>query len=480
MRQRDALAREADRDNRSREVFVAARPLRRRAAPARPGIDESRTRIYYWWLLLALFFEYVRPGAFVPVINAIKLGTIIPGALFVVTFFAPGLRPWNEIFSDRYVKWLVAFIVLIAISVPFATVTMYAYNVLTNVLTQFTLFMMIARIATSLARLRGIFATLIAAHVAIVLLNPALVLTPEVRSYIRGAPFLGDGNDFGLSVSILIPMAVEIARHARSRFVTVLAWTSLAAMLLAVIGTQSRGASLAVAAVFIFLWRYSTRKFASFVVIAFVGLAVMVVASDSYLNRMGTIANYEQDGSAEGRLDAWGASIRMAIDHPVTGVGAGQFPMEFGRHYRGGLYAGRWLTAHSMYFLVLGELGVTGVVALIALVIGSPLALLSLRRRVLAAPDVPSPEWRQESERFLCTLAAGCIGFAVAGAFLSVAYYPHVFVLTAVTASARLVIGSGLARQDATVRAANPKVSTRAGNRVGKRRRNFTPDPSAH
>ncbi len=423
---------------------MAARPLTRRAAPARPVIDDSRTQIYYWWLLLALFFEYVRPGSFVPVINAVKLGTIIPVSLLAVTLFAPGLRPWGAIFSDRYVRWLVAFIALIALSVPFATVTMYAYNVLTGVLTQFTLFMMIARIATSLARLRGIFATLIAAHVVLVFLNPALVESPEIRSYVQGAPFLGDGNDFGLSVSILIPLAVELARRARTKFFTVLAWTSLAAMLLAVLGTQSRGASLAVAAVFIFLWRYSTRKFVSFVAIAFVGLAVMVVASDSYLNRMGTIAHYEKDGSAEGRLDAWGASIRMAINHPVTGVGAGQFPMEFGRHYRGGEAAGRWLTAHSMYFLILGELGVPGIVTLFVLVIGSPLALLSLRRRVLAASDIPPPEWRQESERFLCMIAAGCIGFAVAGAFLSVAYYPHVFVLTAVTASARLVIGAQL------------------------------------
>ena len=75
---------------------------------------------------------------------------------------------------------------------------------------------------------------------------------------------------------------------------------------------------------------------------------------------------------------------------------------------------------------------------------GSPLALLSLRRRVLAATHGPPLEWQLEAERFLCMLAAGCIGFAVAGAFLSVAYYPHLFVLTAVTASARLIVKARL------------------------------------
>ena len=424
---------------------MAAKPLTRRARPALPAIDESRTRIFYGWLLLVLFFEYVRPGSFVPVISAIKLGTVIPIALLAVTLFAPGLRPWGEILSDRYVKWLVAYIGLIAFSVPFAPVTLYAYTVLTNVLTQFTLFVMIARIATSIARLRGIFATLIAAHVALVFLNPALVATPEIRSYINGAPFLGDGNDFGLSVCILIPLGIEIARQSRSKLVVALAWVSVVAMLLAVLGTQSRGASLGVAAVLILLWWYSTRKVLSLVAIAFVGLFVMVYASDSYVNRMGTIANYQEDGSAQGRLRAWNASIKMAIEYPVTGVGAGQFPTSYGRYYREEA-GGPWITAHSMYFLVLGELGLPGIVTLIVLVIGSPLALLALRRRVIAAADVPSNEWRLETERFLCMLAAGCIGFAVAGAFLSVAYYPHLFVLTAATASARLAVKSDLER----------------------------------
>jgi O-antigen ligase len=191
--------------------------------------------------------------------------------------------------------------------------------------------------------------------------------------------------------------------------------------------------------VFIFLWTFSKKKIASLLAIALVGVFVLIYASDAYFNRMSTIAHYETEGSAAGRIKAWKGATRMAIDHPLTGVGAGQFPAMYGRHYREE-GSGRWLNAHSMYFLVLGELGLPGIVVLLALVWGSPLALLSLRRRVLAATHGPPPEWRLEAERFLCMLAAGCIGFAVAGAFLSVAYYPHLFVLTAVTASARLIV----------------------------------------
>lgn len=454
---------------------MTGNPLSRRMAPAGPAIDESRTRIYYWWLLLALFFEYVRPGSFVPLIDAIKLGTIIPGALLAATLFAPGLRPWGEIFSDRYAKWLLAYIGLVALSLPFAEVTQYAYDTLSTVLTLFTLFVMIARIATSLARLRGVFAALIAAHVVLVMLNPALVLSPDTRSYVTGAPFLGDGNDFGLSLCILMPLAIEIARRSRSKPAMTLAWAAVVAIFLAVLGTQSRGASLALAAVFIFLWLLSRRKLQSLLVILLVGLFVLTYASNAYFNRMGTIAHYEEDGSAEARIGAWKASLRMAADHPLTGVGAGHFPTAYGRYKDSSVVA--WImTAHSMYFLILGELGLPGLVTLLALVLGSPLSLLSLRRRVLTAIRGPPLEWQLEAERFLCMLAAGCIGFAVAGAFLSVAYYPHLFVLTAATGSARLIVKARLdnPQSAATVTVPAPPTQTRHRLPAGpKRRRHF-------
>lgn len=441
---------------------MAAKSLTRRQAPAGPRIDEAKTRVYYWWLLLAIFFEYVRPGTFIPAINAIKLGTVIPGVLLAVTLFAPGMRPWAEIFSDRYAKWLVAYIGVIAFSLPFAVVTVYAYDTLTTVLTHFTLFLMIARIATSFARLRGVFATLIAAHVVLVILNPALVLTPEVRSYIKGSPFLGDGNDFALSCCILMPLAIEIARNSRSKLRIALAWSAVVIIILAILGTQSRGASLAMATVFAFLWVYSKKKTLSFIAILLFGSFVLIYASDAYFERMETITHYQEDGSAEARLVAWTASVKMAIDHPLLGVGAGHFPTAYGRYKVGGPPR---MTAHSIYFLVLGELGLPGVVTLMALVFGSPMALLSLRRRVIATIHGPPMNWQLEAERFLCMLAAGCVGFAAAGAFLSVAYYPHLFVLTAATSSARLIVKDRLDQPHNEASQTGPAMSRYRGQR---------------
>jgi probable O-glycosylation ligase (exosortase A-associated) len=238
-------------------------------------------------------------------------------------------------------------------------------------------------------------------------------------------------------------MALALALRARGRIARLVAWGSVVVLLLAIVGTQSRGATLGLIAVGGYLWLTSKRKLVSMVGILLAGAVITFHASDAYFSRMSTIGNYQQDQSAEGRIIAWKASLRMAADNPLFGVGLGNFPTEFGSKYRPRDRAMPWMTAHSSYFLVLGELGPPGLIVLLALVIGAIRSLLAVKRRLIeACADPPSPEV-SEAIRLLNMLVASTIGFAVPGAFLSAAYYPHLFVLTGILVSARC-IASGL------------------------------------
>lgn len=436
-----------------------ARALASSRVASAGAIDEKRTEIYYWWLLLALFFEYARPGAFVPGVDAAKLNSLIPLSLLVIVLVAPGLRPFGRIFDDRYSRWLTVYLGLTIVSIPFADVSLYSFNIFKKVLGYYFLFIVIVRLATSVRRLHGIFATLILSHLFLILMTPEVVLNPEVRTYIRGGTFLGDGNDFSLSLCLLLPMAVQIAMGARKRIVKLAGWGCLLLMVLAVVGTQSRGASLAMCGVFAFLWFHSKRKIASLAVILVVGVGVGLYASDAYFQRMGTIRHYEQDGSAEGRILAWKAGMRMAADHPLLGVGTGSFPTAYGARYmRKDLGNMPWLTAHSMYFLVLGEMGLPGVVTLCTLVFGGMFATMAIRRGLLAPATGPPSEEATEMARLLLLLTASAIALAIAGAFLSVAYYPHIFVLTGILVSARCIASRG-SQSDARPLLRRPRIA---------------------
>lgn len=424
--------------------------MRRRMSSSGPAaldkaVDEKRTEIYYWWLLLALFFEYARPGSFLPVLDAVKANSLIPLSLLVLVLFTSGFRSFKQIFADNQARWLTAFLGLVLVSVPFAPVSLRAFNTFTLVLGYYFLFLIITRVATSWRRLRGIFVALMAAHAFLIAMTPDIVTNTVVRSYIEGGTFLGDGNDFALSLCILVPLAIEVALGARLQVVRIVAWLAVLLFLMAIVGSQSRGATLGIASVGVFLWLLSQRKFASLLGIALLGAIMIFHASDAYFQRMSTIENYQEDGSAQGRIMVWKASTRMALDNPILGVGAGNFPIAFGTRYRPPEVVGPlpWLTAHSSYFLVLGEMGLPGIISFLAIVAGGFNSTMAVRRRVLREGGASQREGT--TARTLYLLCAGLLGFAVAGAFLSAAYYPHIFVLTGLLIAARSIANAELA-----------------------------------
>jgi O-antigen ligase len=72
--------------------------------------------------------------------------------------------------------------------------------------------------------------------------------------------------------------------------------------------------------------------------------------------------------SQQGRLEMWSAAWRMFLDHPLTGVGPGNYNELFAR------YAGRvvenqatWGSAHDLYLHQLAERGLVGGAALLSL-----------------------------------------------------------------------------------------------------------------
>jgi len=185
--------------------------VRKQAKELSPEEAEKKTRYLYWWLLLALFFEYARPASYFKVLGLVPLNSAIPLLLLVVSSFAGGLRPWNRIFADSYAKWPFIFIGFVTLSATWATVFTYTNTIFQRALGYLFLFIMIARICTTRQRIRGVFLVLIVSHLFLLAMNPIVVLEPTVRHYIIGATFLGDGNDFSLSLCILLGFAVEMS-----------------------------------------------------------------------------------------------------------------------------------------------------------------------------------------------------------------------------------------------------------------------------
>ena len=263
----------------------------------------------------------------------------------------------------------------------------------------------------------------------------------------QAAYFLGDGNDFAWGLNVLLPIVLFVAIDRNRLSVRLASLMAVLAATFGIIGTQSRGATIALGAGLLYYWVFvARRKVLGFLAVSVMAVAVLAYAPAEYFERIEAMSSFEQDNSAMGRLQVWGAAIKMALDHPL-GVGPGNFSSAYGRFYRPDAGdslmvwgQGRWLSAHSVYFRVLGEYGVGGlalIVFLIVVNIGRNAQTRQVIRDAGGVEGVPD---------FLPGLLnMSLISYAVAAVFLGGLTYPHLYVLTALTVGTSRRVTAGLA-----------------------------------
>jgi probable O-glycosylation ligase (exosortase A-associated) len=392
----------------------------------------------YYGLLLFFVLEYIRPNNYLPVLNVLHLNSIVPLGIVVISVLSQGRITVSDVLREPNTRIVLGLLGLIVVSILTADVTLYAFNVFSAVVGYALISLVIAKQITEFQQIKGIFKTLVLVHIVVAALTPELFSSSEGRPYIASGSFLGDGNDFALSVNVVIPMCLFLLFDARSAVQRLLYGSALLILVLSVVGTSSRGGTLALACIGFYYWLKSEKKVVMAVVAGVAVALVFVFAPPTYFQRMGTIGD-PTDGSAQGRILAWKAGIRMALDHPILGVGAGHFPVKYGVEYRPPNLprtAVPWQTAHSNYFVILGELGFPGL-AVLLLFIGSN---FSRNRRLTRELDERDDEEAVADAQLLNALSASLLAFVVGGAFLTATYYPHMYVLAGLLIVARRVV----------------------------------------
>ena len=151
-----------------------------------------------------------------------------------------------------------------------------------------------------------------------------------------------------------------------------------------------------------------------------VGVAFM---PDSWRERMQTMANYEEDASAMGRIEQWVYAIDIANVRPLFGNGFDAFfHPPYSRTYLSEGAKNR--AVHSNYFQVLGEQGYIG---LVMYLLALAAFFFSARRGSRHAMD------RGDTDRalFLGMAQYSIVGYAVNGLTINMAYLDLYYILLA-------------------------------------------------
>ena len=255
---------------------------------------------------------------------------------------------------------------------------------------------------------------------------------------------IGEKNRYAQIMLMLVPLGLLRLTAERSRWLRVAAIGCAGLATIATALTFSRGAALALAIILAVMLALRYIRL-SHIVAAAALAAVVFIAVPQYADRLASIADLgallsdepagsDVDNSIQSRATENLTALRVFADHPVVGVGPGQFPNYY-RDYAdeiGVSVRAANREAHNLYLGIAAETGALGLLMFLGAVSATIIQLMRARARALATrPD-------------LASIAAGfmlaLVGYLASGLFLHLSYARYFWLVLALGGAAATVI----------------------------------------
>jgi probable O-glycosylation ligase (exosortase A-associated) len=226
--------------------------------------------------------------------------------------------------------------------------------------------------------------------------------------------FIEGNNELALALIMIIPLMRFLQLNVASAWVRRLLLAAMVLSAVAALGSHSRGALIALCAMGAVMWWRSENKLRLGALLLVIGASLVGFMPDEWSSRMETIGTYEEDASAMGRINAWHMAFNLAKANFFGGGFSIYTPAVFATYapHPEDIHA-----AHSIYFQVLGEHGFVGLLLYLLLWLFVWGTAGQLRKQ-----GARRPETLWVSQLGAMTQVS-IVGFAVGGAFLSLAYF---------------------------------------------------------
>ena len=373
-------------------------------------------------LLFYLLLEYGRPQDQIPFLSVLHLPAITIVLLFLSILISGKLR-----LKGKQAVFFLGLLGLMVVHGPIAVNNYWALMIFITMAINFIVFLSLTLFVDNQEKYEKLIWVWIGIHVLLAMIG-------VMKGTGRGiGGFLGDENDFCMTMNMIIPFPFFLAMNEGGRKrIFYLVLTGM--FLFVIIMTQSRGGFVGLIATCIYCWLRTKKK----VLTALVGIVlagfVVLVAPSSYWSEVRSI---HEEGASKGtgaeRVYTWGIGWHMFLDNPVMGVGQGNFPWVFKKYeyevtrsdepYHGRSVAGRM--AHSIYFTMLPELGLIGTMLFLGMVAGNIKDLNYIKKTTIQKTDQMGDKFESKCYPLALALEGSMIGFLVSGAFISILYYPN-------------------------------------------------------
>jgi len=410
--------------------------------PAGKGRAKSKKRNplqgLSWAAYLLIAFAVGRVLNIVPVLSSLPLVKVLLVYIVFALMVQWKVLPKVVAPGNPAVKWAIAFLVWVALSITYSTWFGSSRNF---ILFQFpilcTLVLVICKLSVDWEALRNLFFALF--------VGATVLVVASMGTYGGGrldVESLGDTNELAYMFDSVIPIALAFGMTAASTRRRLLFYGSVAIMALAVVLTGSRGGMFGLLAVAVYVVlvpatlklreRHAAKSAKSrkrkkkgvigrlviwATAFTLIGVIVWPQLPPEPRARLASMLSLGSDYNMTdkvGRMQIWTRGMKAFSERPI-GYGIATYPMVDWRH--GGLF----YTAHNSLVLVLVELGPVGLLTYLGMLLHLWRGLAKTGR-ALGRLAAPSEQQRQQAT--FCRMSqASLIGNFVAGEFLSATYY---------------------------------------------------------
>ncbi len=393
----------------------------------------------FWMICGYLFVEYVRPQSIIPALD------ILPWGKFFVVLSLVGALADRKIkwVADAANKWMFLYLLLVVFSCFNAFYPEVSWRHFADFYGWFVVYFLIINIVNTRKRF---FIFLLIFLVCAFKISLGCAKNWAMRGFafadwgLMGPPgFFQNSGELSILMLSFGPVAYRLVSFLKTntskpKFYVLLAMPITAAM--TVIGASSRGSQIAlvVQLVLIFFRKISIRSIIVLSIVAWLGYSLLPEEQKA------RFADTGHDKTSMQRILYWQHGREMIKEHPMSGVGFFNFAPYYEEYFSYDMLYRHAELPHNIFIQVGTDLGVPGLIVYVMLIWRNFAATVSTRKLIRKSGNMQCDFAYSLSGGFD---AAFC-GFLIAGQFVTVGYYPFMWINLALVVALRNVVFSEL------------------------------------
>jgi putative inorganic carbon (HCO3(-)) transporter len=373
----------------------------------------------FWMICGYLFFEFVKPQALYPQIDFLPWAQLLLMGAMIGAFVDPTIKMVSSVAN----VYITLFLVTILISIATAFYPQFSRSNFMLFFSWFIIYFLIINIVNTVERFYiFIFIYLVAAG--------KIALGTSFAWASRGFSFTSWGlmgptgyfqnsGELAILMVMLFPLAFYLYQYFKEkvklweRVLLLMFWVC---PILTVLGASSRGSQVALLCVMAIMFRKSVFRLKPLIGVVVLVMAFIWLLPDEQKERF---SDAGEDKTSQQRLLYWENGWEMMKDYPLTGVGYFNFIPYYEDHYSGDMLYANAQLPHNIFIQVGTDAGFIALFLFVLLILYCLYAPIQVRGITGVS----------ERDRFIAAgLGYGVFGFVIAGQFVTVSYYPFLWV----------------------------------------------------